>query len=135
MPVTCVFNDRVNFMEQYAYSEAQGWRTLFSLSTLYSIQLSIFTDIIKYVHAHLPFSLASLHLVALAALGITVPETFYFSNWTVSDWWAHAKRTVSASWTEFGECLWMMSKCRAKTEHKRERQVNGDRYVKALWTY
>lgn len=28
----------------------------------------------------------------------TFPETFYFPNWTMSEWWAHAKCILSKQW-------------------------------------
>lgn len=40
---------------------------------------------------------------------------------------------MSVCWTKFGECSWMVSKCRAQTEHKRKLKVNGECTVKDMW--
>lgn len=75
-----------------------------------------------------------------------VPETLYFSTWTVSEHWAHSEPTLSERWAHAEINLvntyerWMVSKRRAQMWSKR--WMHGEClcaretiYLECLWSY
>ena len=64
-------------------------------------------------------------LVYTTIFFLTVPETFYFPTWTVSERWANDERTLNERWTH---AEWTV--CERRTEFG-ERYVNGERWSNA----
>lgn len=69
----------------------------------------------------------------------TVPETFYFPSWTVSERWAHPEQinvecTVSKRWMQAEWNLVSTYERWANAEHNWKRKVNCERTENTMWT-
>lgn len=73
---------------------------------------------------------ALLHICSHFFTVITVPKTFYFPSWTVSERWSHSEPTVSAFWAN-GERTLIGIRWTLMND---ERLVNVERKRSAEWT-
>lgn len=73
---------------------------------------------------------ALLHICSHFFTVITVPKTFYFPSWTVSERWSHSEPTVSAFWAN-GERTLIGIRWTLMND---ERLANVERKRSAEWT-